>query len=104
MVAFAIHIPELKEVHESTTSARFAKVLTGIARAISETLLGTQAFMSYIGEANSCAFDDHTRLMEITALQSELAMVLSEDEYVPSGVAEGGLSVIVGPACVPKAL
>ncbi|KIN77117.1 Response regulator receiver domain protein [Sulfitobacter mediterraneus KCTC 32188] len=103
MVAFAIHIPELKEVHESTTSARFAKVLTGIARAISETLLGTQAFMSYIGEGKFLCICDHTRLMEITALQSELAMVLSEDEYVPSGVAEGGLSVIVGPACVPKA-
>ncbi|MFT6676392.1 MAG: CheY-like chemotaxis protein [Sulfitobacter sp.] len=102
MVGFAIHVPELKAVHERSTSAAFGAVLTGVAQAISETLLGTQAFMSYLGEGKFLCICDQTRLMDHEALQKELSGVLNDPEYVSPDAVPSGLSVIVGEAAVPK--
>lgn len=102
MAAVLITLPELREAHAQSSADGFYQLLCAVAREISNSFVGTQAFMSYLGSGRFLCVCDETRLMAEGELQRELQAVLTGDEFVQRHKLPVPLTVRVAAKATPK--
>ena len=103
MTAVAIHIPQLQELHEGLSTDDYRLVLADIGEVIAESLVGTQAFMTYHGAGTFLCICNETRLLPANGLRSELAMVLNDGKAVGLEAEDLEFTVKMSPYCSPRA-
>ena len=104
MTAFGIKVRELEVIHAGARPDEYKYVIADIAQVVAETLVGTQAFMAYIGNGRFICVCDRSRLLSEDELQSELLGVINDDEYVWCEDVETSFSVVLGPRVSPGLL
>ena len=104
MAAFGVKVRELEVIHAGARPDEYKYVIADIAQVIAETLVGTQAFMSYVGSGRFVCVCDRSRLIGEDELLSELQAVVNDDEYVWCEDVETTYSIILGPRETPGML
>ncbi|MDF1716279.1 MAG: response regulator [Antarcticimicrobium sp.] len=102
--AFAIRVPELERVHGASSAEEFAYVVTDVAEVISDALVGTQAFVSYIGTGVFLCVGPRRLLPEPQAAQDHLITMLNDPELVYCEEVSTSFTAQVGDAASPKLL
>ncbi|MDX2485544.1 MAG: response regulator [Pseudodonghicola sp.] len=102
--AFAIRVPELERVHAGSSSEEFAYVVTDVAEVISDTLVGTQAFVSYIGAGVFLCVGPKRMLPEAETVQDHLFTMLNDSDLVYCEEVATNFSAQVGAVSSPKLL
>ncbi|TDE38863.1 response regulator [Antarcticimicrobium sediminis] len=102
--AFAIRVPELERVHAGSSSEEFAYVVTDVAEVISDTLVGTQAFVSYIGAGVFLCVGPKRMLPEAETVQDHLFTMLNDSDLVYCEDVATNFSAQVGAVSSPKLL
>lgn len=76
VVALPITVHALRDLFSRLTPKDFEEALGDIAELIFESLIGTQAVVSYVGDGQFLCLCDAQRIMSEEALQAELAAAL----------------------------
>ncbi|TDK50232.1 response regulator [Antarcticimicrobium luteum] len=102
--AFAIRVPELEKVHAGSSAEEFAYVVTDVAEVISDTLVGSQAFVSYIGGGVFLCVGPRRMLPEAQTIQDQLFTMLNDSDLVYCEEVPTSFSAQVGALSAPKIL
>lgn len=102
--AFAIRVPELEAVHAGSGADEFTYVVTDIAEVISDALVGTQAFISYVGGGVFLCVGPKRLLPSAEALTDELVMMLNDPDLVYCEEVATSFSAQIGAVAAPKLL
>jgi len=102
--AFAIRVPELEFVHAGSSAEEFAYVITDVAEVISDTLVGTQAFVSYIGSGTFLCVGPKRLLPGADAMKDQLLMMLNDPDLVYCEEVRTSFSAQIGGVSSPKLL
>lgn len=102
--AFAIRVPELERVHAGSSAEEFAYVVTDVAEVISDALVGTQAFVSYIGAGVFLCVGPKRFLPEAEAMQDHLFTMLNDPDLVYCEEVNTSFSAQIGAVSAPKLL
>lgn len=102
--AFAIRVPELENVHAGSSSEEFAYVVTDVAEVISDILVGTQAFVSYIGAGIFLCVGPKRMLPASETIQDQLFTMLNDPDLVYCEEVSTSFSAQVGAVSSPKLL
>jgi CheY-like chemotaxis protein len=104
LAAIAIHVPELNTVHAGSSNDEFFYVVADVAEVISDAMVGSQAFMSYLGNGVFLCVGPRFKLVNEADLQTELITMLNDEELVYCEEVETRFTAQVGPKAVPKLL
>lgn len=102
MSAFALQIPELQKVHAGSSTEEFTYVVTDIAEVISDSLVGAQAFLSYLGNGTFVCVGAKSKLPSPDAMHDEFVMMLNDPDLVYCEDVQTGFSAIIGEHSAPK--
>ena len=102
--AFAIRVPELERVHAASSAEEFAYVVTDVAEVISDALVGTQAFVSYIGSGIFMCVGPRRMLPHPEAARDHLITMLNDPELVYCDEISTSFTAQVGEPASPKLL
>lgn len=102
--AFAIRVPELERVHAGSSAEEFAYVVTDVAEVISDALVGTQAFVSYIGAGVFLCVGPKRMLPTSETMQDHLFTMLNDPDLVYCEEVSTSFSVQIGAISAPKLL
>lgn len=102
--AFAIRVPELERVHAASSAEEFAYVVTDVAEVISDALVGTQAFVSYIGAGVFMCVGPRRMLPQPEATRDHLITMLNDPELVYCEEIATSFTAQVGEPASPKLL
>lgn len=100
--AFAVKVPELAVIHAGSSTDEFVYVVTDVAEVISDTLVGAQAFTSYIGNGTFLCVGARLRFPSADAVRDNLMMMLNNPDLVYCEEVSTGFSAIVGSPAAPK--
>lgn len=100
--AFAIRVPELEVVHAASGAEEFAYVVTDIAEVISDTLIGTQAFISYIGGGIFLCVGPKRLMPSEEVMGDQLVMMLNDPDLVYCEEVSTSFSAQIGAPAAPK--
>ncbi|MDK3016742.1 response regulator transcription factor [Pseudodonghicola flavimaris] len=102
--AFAIRVPELEQVHAGSTAEEFAYVVTDVAEVISDVLVGSQAFVTYIGDGVFLCVGPKRSLPQMETVQDQLISMLNDPDLVYCDEVPTSFSAQVGAVAAPKLL
>jgi len=102
--AFAVRVPELERVHAGSSAEEFAYVVTDVAEVISDALVGTQAFVSYIGAGVFLCVGPKRLLPEPETMQDHLFTMLNDPDLVYCEEVSTSFSAQIGSVAAPKLL
>ena len=102
--AVAIRVPELERVHAGSSAEEFAYVVTDVAEVISDTLVGTQAFVSYVGAGVFLCVGPKRMLPAAETMQDQLFTMLNDPELVYCEEVSTSFTAQVGAVSSPKLL
>ncbi|WP_417672478.1 response regulator [Pseudodonghicola sp.] len=102
--AFAIRVPELEYVHTGSSPEEFAYVVTDVAEVISDVLVGSQAFVTYIGSGIFLCVGPKRSLPQIETMQDQLVSMLNDPDLVYCEDVATSFSVQIGAVAAPKLL
>ena len=102
--AFAIRVPELEYVHAGSSAEEFAYVITDVAEVISDVLVGTQAFVSYVGGGVFLCVGPKRSLPPLEGMQDQLISMLNDPDLVYCEDVSTSFSAQIGAVAAPKLL
>ncbi|GHG85585.1 response regulator [Pseudodonghicola xiamenensis] len=102
--AFAIRVPELEHVHAGSTTEEFAYVITDVAEVISDVLVGSQAFVTYVGAGVFLCVGPKRSLPEVETMQDQLISMLNDPDLVYCEDVKTSFSAQIGAVAAPKLL
>ncbi len=102
MGAFAIRVPELATVHAGSSTEEFTYVVTDVAEVISDTLVGAQAFLSYLGGGVFVCVGAKNKLPSADSMHDEFVMMLNDPDLVYCEDVATGFSAQIGEVAAPK--
>jgi len=102
LAAIALNIPELSLVHSGSSESEYQYVLTDVAEVISDLLVGSQAFMSYVGGGVFICVGNRHTMPDANDLQSELVVMLNDQDLVFCDEVQTCFTAKVGAKSAPK--
>ncbi|GAA6199903.1 response regulator [Aquicoccus sp. SU-CL01552] len=102
--AFAVRVPELERVHAASSAEEFAYVVTDVAEVLSDALVGTQAFVSYIGGGVFMCVGPRRMLPQPEPMRDHLVAMLNDPELVYCEEITTSFTAQVGEPASPKLL
>lgn len=102
--AFAIRVPELEYVHTGSSAAEFAYVITDVAEVISDVLVGTQAFVTYVGAGVFLCVGPKRNLPPLEVMQDQLITMLNDPDLVYCEDVSTSFTAQIGTIAAPKLL
>ena len=102
LAAMAIHVPELSVVHAGSSQDEFFYVLADVAEVISDIMVGSQAFMTYLGNGVFLCVGPRNKLSDEAGIQTDLIAMLNDEELVFCEEVQTAFSAHVGQKAIPK--